>query len=284
MTKREFEKAIFENFNKVNPGFAGRAIKRWYQPEDEDSFPDVICELTSCERVGVELTEWLREDEMETAKRLEAIEASFRDAIGEQGGNETENIYNVWLKPKRGINANAAQRFRRELWQCIKDVDSRWPTEKFWQTSRGYEATHDDLKSYPGLMKYLDSIRFNPSWSYGDWPPRRIEKASWPLGLPWIDVRPEFRWFAFETMLQALFTILDAKLTHYGNSGVGFDRLCLIVHYDLALRYDRPVETPFLSLEKIAERARCYVEKVAGPFQDVFLFRAVGSGQVIKIL
>ena len=87
MNKREQEKAIFTAFLRVEPRFFGEEIIEWKQPEDEKEFPDVICVSESGLKVGVELGQWLNEDEIRHAKGMEHIQSSVLAAIGKQGDN-----------------------------------------------------------------------------------------------------------------------------------------------------------------------------------------------------
>src|SRR5882672_5202966 len=98
MTKREKEKAIFEAFIEVCPTFAGESIKHWRQPTDESEFPDVICISTSNKRIGVELVEWLHQEQTRDTKDMGRVQESILKAIGEQGVNKTDNIDSIWMK------------------------------------------------------------------------------------------------------------------------------------------------------------------------------------------
>ena len=77
MSKREHEKAIFEAFLRVMPQFAGETLRDWSQPQDCSEFPDVICTTLSGQRIGVELGEWLNEDEMCKAKAWNEFSPPF---------------------------------------------------------------------------------------------------------------------------------------------------------------------------------------------------------------
>jgi hypothetical protein len=142
MSKRAHEKAIFEAFLRVVPDFAEEVITGWKQPVDEKEFPDIICESESSHRVGVELVEWLNEEETSVAKGTARIQESILRAIGEQGDNRATNIFAVFLfhKAKALIKPDDTAQFRIELFQFIQEVDRRWPSERFWQCQRGHCA------------------------------------------------------------------------------------------------------------------------------------------------
>src|SRR4051794_27041976 len=88
-TKRDHERALFKTFLALEPEFAGEPLADWQQPEDEKDFPDIKGTSVSGRKIGVEIGEWLNEDEMRAAKRKERTEAEFLAAIGDQGVNPT---------------------------------------------------------------------------------------------------------------------------------------------------------------------------------------------------
>lgn len=285
MTKREHERAIFEAFLRVLPEFAGETVQEWRQPCDE--FPDVICTSSSGKRIGVELGEWLNEEEIRTAKSMERIQDSILEAIGKQGDNRTENIYFVWLEPKAKARVKPKEKnyFRQQLFQFIKEVDKRWPSERFWHSPQGYEAKGGDLKRYPLLMKYLNAIHLFPRMWYHGWPPNGyLKKRTWPPGHDWIIFPARGGAYSEDTMLQSLFELLAQKQEHYSKSGTGFDRLCLIIYYNAAMLYCSPVETPHFKFEDAVQAAKQFIGDDASPFNDIFLFVAIDSGRVFRIV
>ena len=189
MGNRQREKAIFEAFLQIEPTFAGEEIADWKQPADEKEFPDVICTSTSGRRIGVELAEWLNEGEIQAAKGLERLQESFRAAVGEQGPNNTENIYLVWLRPKPQAKIKSADvgEFRDELFACLRECDRRWPEESFWHGPQGHGVSHEELTPYPTLARYLNEIRLFPREVHGS----KAKRQS-PAGIDWIvPVQPE---------------------------------------------------------------------------------------------
>lgn len=286
MTQREHEKAIFEAFLRVMPGFAGETLKDWSQPVDEKEFPDIVCMSTSAQRIGVELGQWLDPEQMRDAKGMGRIQDSILEALGDQGHNTTENILRLWLspKPKARLKPSDATPFRKQLFRCIEETDSRWPTERFWHTPQGYAATSEELSSFPILQKYLTTIRFFSRERYEGWPPNgRLVKHTWPRGQRWIGFPARGGWFSEDTMLQSLFELLADKKERYGATGTGFKRLCLVVYYNCALIYNSPVETPQFKFEDAAKEAGQFIGDDPDPFDRIFLFVAVDDGCVLTI-
>jgi hypothetical protein len=217
---------------------------------------------------------------------MDRIEGSILDVIGEQGSNRTENIYVIWLllKPKPRIKPADSKQFRIELFRFIDEVDQRWPSERFWQSPQGYWARNDDLVRYPVLQKYLSGLQFFPSlWAEG-WPPKVYKtKKQWPEGQNWILFPARGGPFSSDTMLQPLFELLSDKIEHYGGQGTGFDQVSLVIHYNSALIYNSPVETPHFKFQDAADAARIFLGGDMGPFHNIFMFIAINDGRVIKI-
>jgi hypothetical protein len=286
MSKRERERAIFEAFLRVAPDFAGEQIVEWKQPEDEREFPDIVCTCASG-RVGVELGEWLHEDQIRAAKGREHIQKSILRAVGEQGENQTNNIHAIYLfpKPKARIKPTDAASFRSQLFRYIEEIDQRWPNERFWQSPQGYRASHEELASYPVLQKYLNGAHFDPSERYEGQPPHghRIKRRR-PAGQNWIRFWMRGGSFSEDPMLQSLLELLSEKKEHYGGSGTGFDHLCLIIYYHSAVIYNSPAETLHFKFPDAVQAAKQFIGDDPEPFDTILLFIAVNEGRVLKIL
>jgi len=286
--KRDHEKAIFEAFRGVCPDFAGEPIQgEAKQPADETEFPDVICTTVSGKRIGVELGQWFNEQELRTAKSMERIQNSILDAIGSQGDNETDNIYVVFLRPrvKARIKSEDKTAFRKEIFQCIAEADKRWGSEGFRYGPQGYEAQAEDLMGFPHLAKYLAAIRFFPRQWYFGWPPNGyVSKRTWSPGYNWIIFPARGGSYSEDTMLHPLLELIAQKQEHYGDCGTGFDRLCLVVYYNLAVLYNSPVEALNFKFDDAVQVAKQFIGDDPKPFDDIFLFLAINDGRVFRIV
>jgi hypothetical protein len=277
--KRDHEKAIFEDFLRVLPNFAGEPIHgEAKQPADENEFPDVFCTTVSGKRIGVELGEWFNEQEMRTAKSMERIQNSILDAIGPQRSNETDNIYAVWPKPKVKAHIKSEDKiaFGKEIYECIAEVDKRWGSDGFQYGAQGYEAQTKDLKHFPHLAKYLTAIQFFPN-GY-------VEKRTGSRGRNWIIFPPRGGWYSEDTMLQPLLELLAKKQNRYGTCGTGFDRLCLVVYYNRAVIYNSPVEALNFKFDDAVQVAKQFIGVDPKPFDAIFLFLAINDGRVFRIV
>lgn len=218
MNKREHEKSIFDAFMRIEPQFCGEKIVEWIQPEDEKEFPDIKCVSVSGLKVGVELGEWLNEDQMRSAKGMNYIQSSILSAIGKQENNDTNNILFTWLfpKPKACIKPSDANAFRDQLFECIYDFDSRWELERSWHSPQGHEASGVELEPYPVVSKYINRIHMFPNRVYQGWPPNgQVVIKKWWDVQDWILFRELGGAFSEKTILNPLLELLAKKKEHY---------------------------------------------------------------------
>ena len=75
--KRDREVELFKSFLGLAPEFCGEPLKEWTTPDDEKDFPDVKGLSASGGKIGVEIGEWLNEDEMAASKAKEKREAAY---------------------------------------------------------------------------------------------------------------------------------------------------------------------------------------------------------------
>lgn len=280
MGDRAAEKNIFEAFLRVKPDFAGERLQGWNQPSQDP--PDILCTSVSGRRIGVELGEWLNEDQMREAKGLEAIQNSILKAIGKQPDNNFENIYFAWLhaRPKARVEPADASAFRQEILRLAQDVDCRWDQEAEWQSPQG--CFFDDFTLYPTAGKYLQLMRFFPRQHYAGWPPNgRVVKRTWPAGCDWLVFRARGGAYSEDPMVDALCALITKKIEKYEAKApqVQMDDFYLLIHYNQALLYNTPVETLFFKFEDAARAASAFIGDDPGIFGRIFLLLAFQPGE-----
>ncbi len=69
------------------PDFAGGAVV-WFPGNDP---PDILCIDPVGKRIGVELVEWLNEEQIRTSVEEQRLESSYLDAIRSQDVHPPEN-------------------------------------------------------------------------------------------------------------------------------------------------------------------------------------------------
>jgi hypothetical protein len=264
--KRDNERVLFESFLKVQPEFAGEPLSAWEQPNDERDFPDIIGTSVTGKKIGVEIGEWLNEEEIQAAKKKERTEEEFLNAIGDQGPNPTRHIRYIWLRPKKGILAKDASAFREQLFACVLECDKRWPNERFWKG--GHRLVGGELAPYPMLAKYLEDITLKPA------NPEQSKEN-------WITFRARVDIFDAETMQGPLRELVDAKIGHYATANTGFDDLSLLIIYNRAAIYNSPAETFLHTYEDAVTRVKQAIGERRGPFHRAFLYIALKPGEQV---
>lgn len=261
--KRDHERALFAAFLEVAPEFAGEHLADWNQPQDERDFPDIIGTTVAGRKIGVEIGEWLNEDETQAAKQKERLEQAFLNAIGDQGQNPTRHIRFIWLRPKQKIASADVAGFKDQLFACILEYDQRWPNERFWKV--GHQLVGDEFAAHPLLGKYLNAIKL--------WP---VDGDQWKES--WITFPMRVNVFDRETMLGPLRKLVAEKIGHYSATRTGFDDLSLLVIYNLAAIYNSPVDTPFHTFDDAVAVLKQVIAENQGPFDRVFIYIAVEPG------
>lgn len=73
------EREVFAGFLAAMPMFAGSPVTHCRQPAQDP--PDIEVDLADSRKIAVELTSWLDESQIGRERKVEMIEASFRDAL-----------------------------------------------------------------------------------------------------------------------------------------------------------------------------------------------------------
>lgn len=259
---RPAEKTIFEAFAKFYPEFAGTKVKC----EDGPDPPDYICVDEGGRRVGIELGEWLNEQQTQESKERERLEDSYCSVIRSEEEEPPRNIGWLYLNNKAGLrlSANDGAVFRAELYTCVKEVDDGWPKNPDRDDLQGY--VHNDFGAYPILAKYLEGLYFRSR--------ARIDPIK---GIAWIGFRPRGGAYSPKDAVQALLGLIRKKTNKYADlrRDQNLAELYLIAYYDQALIHNTPYFGLNFGLDEVAEIASAEVAKNPGPFQRVFLFNAL---------
>jgi hypothetical protein len=257
------EKNVFTAFLDASPSFAGEFVATWSQPKADP--PDILCATSTARKIGLELTGWLDEDQMSRAKGVEAIHDSILKAIRPEPPNTTEHIHFAWLLslPRARVKPTDAATFRTELLKLVDEVDARWDSEQDWHSPQGCRWT--DFSRYPALAKYLSQVRFHPRSAFRDWP-------STKGGQHWLTFPLRGGAYSEDSMVAALLARLGDKIQKYAERPAGLNEFHLLVHYDLAWKYNTPVETPAFTFEDAARAAVSFIGDDPGVFDRIFLF------------
>ncbi len=260
------ELAIFNAFRAAHPSFSNR-VADVKQPEDE--FPDVIVHLHDGQRIDFELAEWLQPQQMAASMRRERLRESILDAIGEQGENSSEYFNFILLFPRPDsptFKRSDADDFRKEIWELVQETDRRWMTERHWRTPQGRQVY--DFNSHPILGKYVVKIIFDPILASDD-------LRKYPSGIPWIDISMPCFSYSSDSAIEALESILQAKLASYGGL---HPQPRLLVYYGSAVAYNTPwYDIKFRKFVDVAEKAAQLVADQSS-FERIYLLKALEPG------
>ena len=148
---RAEEKAVFDALCAAHPDFVGVGVV-WQEGPDP---PDLIGTDGADRRIGVELGEWLNEEQMREGKRQERAEDSFLNAIRSEDEAPPGNIGCIWLSlaHERSLPVEEAEQFRAEILECLHVIDR---STIDWTDPQGYD--HSDFSSFPCLQRHLTGI------------------------------------------------------------------------------------------------------------------------------
>lgn len=257
------ERAIFESFYRIKPDFAGRLIE-WEEGTDP---PDVICLDKEGKRFGVELAEWLNEEQMKASKLRERIEESFLKVIQSRNVAPPSKVGMIWLhtKPNTQLKEADAENFHNEIYTFIEKVNSDSSNNKDFDSPQGFSV--QDFSGYLFLDRYLEDLRFFS----------RVHFAETSLGIPWIRFRNWGGAYTPNDAVDALLKIMDKKISKYQNlhQEQEIDELYLLIYYDQGSFYNTPFIAPNFGFRQIVEIANRRANINPGFFQKIFLFNSV---------
>src|SRR4030095_13330036 len=255
---RSIEKIVFEKFIANRPDFAGRPIS-W---EEGDDPPDVLCKDGAGKRIGVELAEWLNEDQMQASKLRESIEDSYDEALQSIKTTAPANVGEVWLSQKKEIRPAKADYvpFRDEMYDLIAEINKTLKPGNF-----DVEFIRD-FGARPTLQKYLDNIQVF-----------HIDRFASLPGSRWVRFPPHAVWYYPDRDVEALKVIIEKKTAKYGNlhTTQNLDELYLLIYYSQGFQHNTPFKAPNFGFKEVAKSARSVVENDHGKFQKIFLFNSL---------
>lgn len=259
---RPEEKATFQNFCATWPNFAGRRVVCQEGPDP----PDYVCIHSDGKRIGVELGEWLHQEQMAGGIARERRGESFTEVIRSEEVEPPENIGLAFLKTREGtrLRPEDAKTFRKELYECIEKLDRLWPRNPEWSDPQGHR--HTDFLRYPSVAAYVEELHL-----------RSRERYPTIRGIQWICFPAHGGAYTPRDAVDALLNVIRKKTAMYTGlrQQARLDELYLVVYYDRALIYNTPYFAPGFDLVDITKLAAAEVAKNPGAFRKVFLFNTL---------
>lgn len=261
------EGRIFGAFLKDCPLFAGIPVTKWAQLQKDP--PDIECYLQDGRAIGVELTNWVNEQQVADAKRQESIEEPFRRALNEVP-NETQHFQLVWMNVKARLRQGCEAALKDEITRLMAYLDKRWDTELDWQSPQGIDW--NDFTGYPTLARYVVNLKIHMRQG-----PRMAGAPSAP---GWLTFPYRGGFYSPEWAVDALCGNINKKIEKYLVKPTGFGNFFLLVHYDFkAYTYNSPVDgIGFSYPEAVAEASR----RLGGAtrvFDGIFVYVDTTEGQ-----
>lgn len=268
-SQRSEEAELFGQFLLSDPNAFRVPIQSWESANDDP--PDVIVK-TPAKAIGVEITQWTRQAEMDEGKRSEQIELKLEAALDPPPVNTTRNIELVVYSPRERVQIpkHHYKGFRDAMLSMVAAVDGESQGPRPPLRSR----TIRNFGSYPLLREYIEYVQF----AFG---PERYSPR-----IRWILPAAKLRWYTDEVMLGALEARISRKVEKSRKNGFTqrCDEYVLIVCYDLALAYCSPIDRTRLGLDRIVERGSRVLQRDSGLFSQAFLFIALEPGARVKRL
>jgi hypothetical protein len=259
---RKEERLVFTALCQAHPDFAGATVN-WEEGPDP---PDYIGTDPADHRIGVELGEWLNEEQMGDGKRQERAEDSFFAAIRSEQEDPPHNVGTVWvfLKEEGVLPPEDATQFRAEILECIRAVDTTWTRNPERDNPQDYD--HIEFSAYPCLQKYLTALQF-----------RSARRSQAHRGIAWVCFPPKGSPYTPKPAVDALLKLLEKKTKKYANlrAALNLDALYLVAYWNRGLIYNSPFLAGGFDFQDVARLAREAVARNPGPFQKIFLFNAL---------
>ncbi len=266
--KQTTERQVFEAFCDIQPNFPGRSLKNWERGANP---PDFLCQDFSGQRIGVELTEWVNEGQIAAEKARQDLIMGYLQIIQSERETPPKNIEFVTLAPNRKApSRKGVEEFRRQLFECIGEVDSRWdsPVSPVGAQPR----LQWEFPNHSRLSKHLGCIQY--------WP---VFKSRTPLGIRWIRFRPRGGAYNPEAMVSTLIQIIRKKTAMYKSlhRAQQLSELYLVAYYGSAMLYNPPYHGLNFGFQEVASAISAELSSNAGCFDKVFLFSPVEKNEKI---
>ena len=270
--KQRAEAANFEAFRLAHPNFAGRPLVSIQWGGDP---PDVLCLDAPGNRVGVELVQWVNGRQMAISKARFELEDSYNFVIQSSSVQPPANIGMIFIYAKTPLAPKNAGIFRTELYDCIAQVEAKYPE---WEDPQGYMFT--DFAGYPCLAKHLAGLDFYST--------RRRSHAE--LGIDWVVFRNHGGAYTPDWMRDALVDNIKRKIAKYAKlhnklklEQQQLSEFYLFAYYDEAVLHNTPYHAPGFGFREIAAIVARELTVNPHPFDKVFLYSPIEKPPNIQV-
>jgi hypothetical protein len=269
MASADVEAKVFAQFKDQTPEFAGAPVTCSPGPNP----PDFICVDETGYRIGVELSEWLDEDQIARERPQYRRESEFLEAINSREVSPPKHIGNICIFETEGLrlHANEAADFRKQLYAFISNLDDRWESMEDHDDPQG--ADIHDFDGYPLLQKYLAAMNCRSQ--------RWFETHD---GNEWIVFMNHGGAYSPESAVNALKVTLARKTQKYAtlHDDQRLTKLFLLIYYDQGFHYNTPFDAPGYGFDEIAVELAALAAIDHGVFEGIWLF-IPATGDIAKL-
>jgi hypothetical protein len=273
LAKEQAERANFDAFRSAHPDFASRALVTCETGGDP---PDILCVDEAGGRIGVELVQWINEEQTALSKERFKAEGSYTQVIRSWEAQPPEHIGFVFISAKEKTMLRPADTavFRTELYAFVTNKDTAWLENPEWDDLQGWRF--NDFTGFPMLGKHLAELH---CYSRG----RRFSPSP---GSDWIQFHAHGGAYTSDWMRDALVDNVRAKVAKY-MSPTGqqklqqekLDEFYLLAYYDEAVLHNTPYHTLTFGFVDAAAAVAAEMSVTAHPFDKVFLFSPIEKAQ-----
>ena len=264
------EKVLFSNLLTIHPDFLG--VKSWVEGPEP---PDALVTDVQGRTIGVELTEWLSNEQTTPSIASQEREFGWFNVLNSEKHSSPLRFAFVTVYFRADIRTPRGREdaFVEEFYDLMSYVDESWEREM----ANNPQKLWNDFSKYPTLGKQVSLLRF-----FEHVTPRPAKGNRWVLGTP--------KGGAYDPR-QATNALLDRidekrRKANYAplKADHGLAELVLLVHYGIrGLLHNTPLE----GLNwKLANHVREAHENLAGDhghFDRAFLYLAYNEGQLFTL-
>ena len=259
MASAAVELKVFNKFRDAFPKLGIHSFKCAPGPNP----PDFICVAAGGARIGVELSEWLDEQQIAHQRPQYQREHEFLRLIDSRSVEPPTNIGNIWVFEHEGIRLRPAdsEEFKKQLYAFVRELDRRWSDLEGHDDSQGLDV--DTFPSYPMVAKYLGSLR---CWSQATFRTH--------AGNEWMSFMPHGGGYDEESAFDALKESLARKTAMYTtlHKDQNLAELHLLLYYDQGFLYNTPFDVPDWGFNEIAAALANVAAQNHGVFDHIYLF------------
>jgi len=138
MASAQVEQMVFDAFTRICPNFAGRQVT--CSPGANP--PDFLCVDSAGARIGVELSEWLDEDQIARERPQYQVEEQFLEVIQSRKVQPPAQIGAIWIFENEGrrLQSNEASGFRDQLYRFARSSTQLGLPSKIMMIRRVYPS------------------------------------------------------------------------------------------------------------------------------------------------